>query len=54
MKVRNNLGVSFHLSKRTELYLLGDYMKLHDGFRVATAAGNDKQTELAVGMRTRF
>ncbi|MDY7544662.1 porin [Glaciimonas sp. CA11.2] len=44
----------YHLSKRTELYLAADYMKLTDGYRVASANGFKNQTELAVGMRTRF
>lgn len=44
----------YHLSKRTELYLAADYMKLKDEYRVASAAGQNKQTEFAIGMRTRF
>lgn len=44
----------YHLSKRTELYAAADYMKLKDGFRVGSANGFANQTELAVGMRTRF
>ncbi|RXZ38668.1 porin [Oxalobacteraceae bacterium CAVE-383] len=44
----------YHLSKRTELYLAADYMKLTDGYRVASANGFKNQTEIAVGMRTRF
>jgi predicted porin len=29
-------SVFYHLSKRTEVYVAGDYMKLHDGYVVAT------------------
>jgi len=47
-------SVFYHLSKRTELYVAADYMKLGDGYRVASANGFKNQTELAVGMRTRF
>lgn len=48
-------GSSFyHLSKRTELYVAADYMKLSDGYRVGSANGFKNQTEFAVGMRTRF
>jgi predicted porin len=44
----------YHLSKRTELYVAADYMKLADDYRVASANGFKNQTEVAVGMRTRF
>ncbi|HWX03013.1 porin [Collimonas sp.] len=44
----------YHLSKRTELYVAADYMKLSDGYRVGSANGFKNQTEFAVGMRTRF
>ncbi|WP_016835248.1 porin [Herbaspirillum lusitanum] len=44
----------YHLSKRTELYVAADYMKLTDNYRVGSANGFKNQTELAVGMRTRF
>jgi predicted porin len=44
----------YHLSKRTELYVAADYLKLTDGYRVASTNGFKNQTELAVGMRTRF
>ncbi|MBA5690660.1 porin [Rugamonas apoptosis] len=47
-------SIMYHFSKRTEMYVVADYMKLRDGFRVATAAGNTNQTEFAVGMRTHF
>ncbi|SMG55453.1 porin [Paraburkholderia susongensis] len=44
----------YHLSKRTELYVAGDYMKLHDGYVVATTYGAKNQLELTTGIRTRF
>lgn len=44
----------YHLSKRTEVYLAADYMKLSDNYRVGSTNGFKNQTELAVGMRTRF
>jgi predicted porin len=47
-------SIFYHLSKRTELYVAADYMKLNDNYRVAGTNGHDTQTELAVGMRTRF
>lgn len=47
-------SVFYHLSRRTEVYVAADYMKLTDGYRVASANGFKNQTELAVGMRTRF
>jgi predicted porin len=47
-------SIFYHLSKRTELYVAADYMKLKDGYRVASANGFSNQTELAIGMRTRF
>lgn len=43
----------YHFSKRTEVYLAADYMKLTDGYRAGTS-GFSNQTEVAVGMRTRF
>jgi len=44
----------YHLSKRTELYLAGDYMKLHGGYKVASTFGSNNQLELTTGIRTRF
>jgi predicted porin len=43
----------YHLSKRTELYLAGDYMKLHGGYTVAQTSSTN-QLELTTGIRTRF
>jgi predicted porin len=47
-------SVFYHLSKRTEVYLAGDYMKLHGGYTVATTYGAKNQLELTTGIRTRF
>ncbi|HJV94485.1 MAG TPA: porin [Albitalea sp.] len=47
-------SIFYHFDKSTEVYLAGDYMKLGGGYRVATANGFRSQTELAVGLRTRF
>jgi predicted porin len=47
-------SVFYHLSKRTELYLAGDYMKLHGGYKVASTFGSNNQLELTTGIRTRF
>ncbi|WP_173819584.1 porin [Paraburkholderia piptadeniae] len=44
----------YHLSKRTELYLAGDYMRLHGGYTVASTFGASNQLELTTGIRTRF
>jgi predicted porin len=44
----------YHLSKRTEVYLAGDYMKLHGGYTVAGTNGSNNQLELTTGIRTRF
>lgn len=44
----------YHLSKRTELYLAADYMKLHGGYTVGTTYGHNNQLEVATGVRTRF
>jgi predicted porin len=43
----------YHLSKRTELYLAGDYMRLHGGYTVAQTSSSN-QLELTTGIRTRF
>jgi predicted porin len=47
-------SVFYHLSKRTEVYIAGDYMKLHGGYTVATTFGANNQLELTSGIRTRF
>ncbi|WP_133648794.1 porin [Paraburkholderia flava] len=47
-------SVFYHLSKRTELYVAGDYMRLHKGYVVATTYGAKNQLELTTGIRTRF
>jgi predicted porin len=47
-------SVFYHLSKRTEVYLAGDYMKLHGGYTVGSTFGATNQLELTTGVRTRF
>ena len=47
-------SIFYHLSKRTELYLAGDYMKLHGGYTVGSTFGAKNQLELTSGIRTRF
>ncbi|WP_118183966.1 porin [Paraburkholderia phosphatilytica] len=47
-------SVFYHLSKRTEVYLAGDYMRLHGGYTVGTTFGATNQVELTSGIRTRF
>lgn len=42
-----------HLSKRMEAYLITDYMKLHDGYKLAGTNGHDSQTEFGLGLRIR-
>jgi predicted porin len=44
----------YHFDKITEIYLAGDYLKLKDGYKVGVTNGASSQTELAVGLRTRF
>ncbi|MEM5340751.1 porin [Paraburkholderia azotifigens] len=44
----------YHLSKRTEVYVAGDYMRLHGGYTVASTFGATNQLELTTGIRTRF
>ncbi|MBN3852061.1 porin [Paraburkholderia sp. Ac-20340] len=47
-------SVFYHLSKRTEVYLAGDYMKLHGGYTVGSTYGATNQVEVTTGVRTRF
>lgn len=47
-------SVFYHLSKRTEVYVAGDFMKLHGGYKVAATHGANTQLELTSGIRTRF
>lgn len=46
-------GVRRHLSKRMEAYVVFDYLKLHDAFRLSATNLHDSQTEFAIGMRIR-
>ena len=47
-------SVFYHFDKVTEVYVGADYLKLKDGYKVAVTNGATSQTELAVGLRTRF
>ena len=44
----------YHFDKITEIYVAGDYLKLKDGYTFGPTNGFGSQTELAVGLRTRF
>jgi predicted porin/uncharacterized coiled-coil protein SlyX len=47
-------SVIYHFDKITEAYVAGDYLKLKDGYKVGATNGFSSQTELALGLRTRF
>ena len=47
-------AASYHFDKITEIYVAGDYLKLKDGYKVGATNGSTSQTEVAVGMRTKF
>ncbi|WP_413215952.1 porin [Paraburkholderia kururiensis] len=47
-------SVFYHFSKRTEVYLAGDYMRLHGGYTVGSTFGSNNQVEVTGGIRTRF
>jgi len=51
---RNTLygSVMYHLDKSTELYVAADYLKMDAGY--GNISGKDNQTEVGLGMRTRF
>ncbi|MGZ5101737.1 MAG: porin [Usitatibacter sp.] len=44
----------YHFDRRAELYLVADYMKLTDGYKLAVTNGHDSQVEFGAGMRIRF
>jgi len=44
----------YHFDKRSEVYLVADYMKLNDGYKLAVTNGHNSQVEMGVGLRTRF
>jgi predicted porin/uncharacterized coiled-coil protein SlyX len=44
----------YHFDKITEVYVAGDYLKLKDGYKFGATNGFKSQTELALGLRTRF
>lgn len=47
-------SIFYHFDKITEVYIAGDYLKLKDGYKVGVTNGAPNQTELAIGLRTRF
>lgn len=51
---RNTIYTSmfYHFDKSTELYIAADYLKMDTGY--GSVKGSDSQTEVGVGMRTRF
>jgi predicted porin len=44
----------YHFDRRAEVYLVGDYMKLTDGYHLAVTNGHASQVEVGVGVRLRF
>jgi predicted porin len=44
----------YHLSKRAEVYLAGDYLSVKDNYKVAATNGHSNQTEFVTGMRYKF
>jgi predicted porin/uncharacterized coiled-coil protein SlyX len=44
----------YHFDKITEIYVAADYLKLKDGYKFGATNGFPSQTELALGLRTRF
>ena len=44
----------YHFDNITEVYLGGDYLKLKGGYKFGATNGSPNQTELAIGLRTRF
>ena len=44
----------YHFDKITEVYIAADHLKLQDGYKVAATNGAKDQTQLAIGLRTRF
>lgn len=47
-------SVFYHFDKITEVYIAADYLKLKDGYKVGATNGSANQTELGIGLRTRF
>ncbi|MGZ5084871.1 MAG: porin [Usitatibacter sp.] len=47
-------SVFYHFDRRAEVYLVADYMKLKDGYKLAVTNGHDNQVEVGVGLRMRF
>ena len=47
-------SIFYHLDKITGIYVAADYLKLEGGYKVGSTNGFPSQTELALGLRTRF
>jgi predicted porin len=47
-------SVFYHLTKRAEVYVAGDHLKLTDNYKVAGTNGHSNQTELVTGLRFKF
>jgi predicted porin/uncharacterized coiled-coil protein SlyX len=47
-------SVFYHFDRRAEVYLVSDYMKLTDGYKLAVTNGHDSQLEFGAGLRFRF
>jgi predicted porin len=47
-------SVFYHFDRTTEVYIAGDRMSTKDGWADPRSFGKDSQTELAIGVRTRF
>lgn len=47
-------SVFYHFDRRSEVYIVTDYMKLTDGYKVSSTNGHNSQVEFGVGLRTRF
>ncbi|BDU74650.1 porin [Mesoterricola silvestris] len=44
-------AVRRHLSRKIEAYVVYDYMKLHDAYKLSTSIAKDSQAEYGVGLR---
>ena len=47
-------SIFYHFDRRAEVYLVADYMKLTEGYKLAVTNGHDNQTEFGAGVRLRF
>ena len=47
-------SIFYHFDKQTDVYLVGDWLTMTDGYRQKSVNGFTSQNELGVGMRFRF